>query len=339
MSWTGLEIVGLLFCIYLVWTVLSAVFNLLYTCYIGKLLGRAIDVKKLGPWAVITGATDGLGKAYAEEFAKRGINVVLISRSLFKLQTVAKDIELQFGVKTRVIDVDFTGGREIYDKIGAQLADLDIGVLVNNVGMSYAHPEFLASVTDGGDFCMRLMHCNILSVTSMSLLVLPKMIEKRKGLILNVSSLSAVLPTPLLSMYSSSKAFVEKFSRDLALETQHFGVTIQCVLPGFVATNMSRFKSSLTVPSPKQFVKCSMNTLGLEVSSPGYWLHKIQMAFYNVCMFLNRPIFERLAWYGLYSIRTRAVRRQQRIKLMDEQQKQSNVSDCIETNPPAPIVS
>lgn len=75
----------------------------------------------------------------------------------------------------------------------------------------------------------------------------------------------------------SLQAFVEKFSRDLALETQHFGVTVQCVLPGFVATNMTRFKSSLTVPSPKQFVRSSMNTLGLEVSSPGYWVHKVQV--------------------------------------------------------------
>jgi len=73
------------------------------------------------------------------------------------------------------------------------------------------------------------------------------------------------------------KAFVEKFSRDLSLETQHFGVTVQCVLPSFVATNMSRFKSSLTVPSPDQFVRGHMNTLGLEVSSPGYWVHKIQV--------------------------------------------------------------
>lgn len=73
------------------------------------------------------------------------------------------------------------------------------------------------------------------------------------------------------------QAFVEKFSRDLSLETQHFGVTVQCVLPSFVATNMSKFKSSLTVPSPTQFVRGHMNTLGLEVSSPGYWVHKIQV--------------------------------------------------------------
>ena len=135
------------------------------------------------------------------------------------------------------------------------------------------------------------------------------------------------------------KAFVEKFSRDLSLETQHFGVTVQCVLPSFVATNMSRFKSSLTVPSPDQFVRGHMNTLGLEVSSPGYWVHKIQVwqepkscnhisrstnvlflqiGIYNIGLTFVRPVVERLAWYGLFSIRTRAVRRQQRIKMQME---------------------
>lgn len=129
--------------------------------------------------------------------------------------------ETQYGVKTRVIDVDFTSGREIYDRIGAQLQDLDIGVLVNNVGMSYNYPEFLCYLPDAGAFCTRLMHCNILSVTGMTLLLLPKMAEKRKGLILNVSSASAVLPSPLLSMYSSTKVKgVGKVSR---LALCHYG--------------------------------------------------------------------------------------------------------------------
>lgn len=312
---SGLEVIGLLFCLYLFWSITSALFNLFYTCYLGNALGRSLNVKTLGTWAVVTGATDGLGRAYAEEFARRGLNIVLISRSLFKLQNVAREIEARYGVKTRVIDVDFTAGREIYERIGNQLQDLDIGVLVNNVGMSYSYPEFLSYLPDAAAFCTQLMHCNILSVTGMTLLLLPKMAEKRRGLILNVSSASAVLPSPLLSMYSSTKAFVEKFSRDLSLETQHFGVTVQCVLPSFVATNMSRFKSSLTVPSPDQFVRGHMNTLGLEVSSPGYWVHKIQIGLYNIGLTFVRPIVERLAWYGLFSIRTRAVRRQQRIKM------------------------
>lgn len=110
-----------------------------------------------------------------------------------------------------MIDVDFTAGKEIYDRIGAQLQDLDVGVLVNNVGMSYSYPEFFSYLPDAPAFCTRLMHCNILSVTGMTLLLLPKMAEKRKGLILNVSSASAVLPSPLLSMYSSTKVGRPKY--------------------------------------------------------------------------------------------------------------------------------
>jgi len=317
MSWSGLEVVGLLFVFYVLWRLTVVIWNLLYTCFIGHAFGQALNVRKLGSWAVVTGATDGLGKAYVQEFAKKGLNVVLISRSLFKLQNVAREIESQYGVKTRVIDVDFTQGREIYDKIGAQLQDLDVGVLVNNVGMSYSYPEFLNYLPDASGMCVRLMHCNILSVTGMTLLVLPKMAEKRRGLILNVSSFSAVLPTPLLTMYSSSKAFVEKFSRDLQLECLHLGVMVQCVLPGFVSTNMSRFKSSLTVPTATQFVRGQMKTLGLEVSSPGYWVHKIQLGIYDLGLTFIRPIVERLTWYSLFSLRTRNVRRQQRQKALD----------------------
>jgi len=330
MSWSGLEVIGFIVTVYVLWCLVSAFWNLLYTCCVGSTLGRAINVRGLGSWAVVTGATDGLGRAYVEELAAKGLNVVLISRSLFKLQNVAREIESQYGVKTRVIDVDFTENDQIYVKIGAQLQDLDIGVLINNVGMSYAYPEFLSYVPDAGAFCRRLMHCNILSVTGMTLLLLPRMAEKRKGLIVNVSSASAVLPSPLLTMYSSCKAFVEKFSRDLSIECAHLGVNVQCVLPGFVATNMTHFKSSLTVPSPQQFVHGHMKTLGLEVSSPGYWVHKIQIGLYMVGLLFLRPIVERLAWYGLFSIRTRAVRRQQRLKAQEEMNLKSNPNGKVE---------
>jgi hypothetical protein len=154
--------------------------------------------------------------------------------------------------------------------------------------------------------------------------------------------------------YRLFQAFVEKFSRDLSLECAHLGVTVQCVLPGFVATNMSRFKSSLTVPSPTQFVRGHMNTLGLECSSPGYWVHKIQVTgelsftvpvplltpffpmflqigLYHLGLMFVRPIVERLAWYGLFSIRTRAVRRQQRLsKVQDNNQDLKSNRNAIE---------
>ena len=89
-------------------------------------------------------------------------------------------------------------------------------------------------------------------------------------------------------MYSSTKAFVHKFSEDLAIEYAPFGITVQCVLPGFVATNMSRIKRpTYKAPLPRDFVRGQMKTLGLESFSAGYWVHKLQVC---VC-FINFTIW------------------------------------------------
>lgn len=141
-------------------------------------------------------------------------------------------------MKTRVIDVDFTAGREIYERIGNQLQDLDIGVLVNNVGMSYSYPEFLSYLPDAAAFCTQLMHCNILSVTGMTLLLLPKMAEKRRGLILNVSSASAVLPSPLLSMYSSTKVRVFFLPKLILYNNNAYHYTCMCKGNGHVCQGL-----------------------------------------------------------------------------------------------------
>ncbi|KAM5171244.1 17-beta-hydroxysteroid dehydrogenase type 3-like isoform 2-T2 [Mantella aurantiaca] len=102
------------------------------------------DLTKYGGWAVITGATDGIGKSYAKELAKMGFNVVLISRTLEKLKKVAAEIEQQSGCKAKIIQADFTGGAEIYPKIEEGLKDMDIGILVNNVGMAHVEVVFHA---------------------------------------------------------------------------------------------------------------------------------------------------------------------------------------------------
>ncbi|XP_012862068.1 very-long-chain 3-oxoacyl-CoA reductase-like [Echinops telfairi] len=95
-------------------------------------------IRAQGAWAVVTGATDGIGQAYAHEFAKKGLNIVLISRNMDKLKKEAKEIERLHGTDTRVIQADFTGGLEIYGAIEEGLKGLEIGVLVNNVGMNYS---------------------------------------------------------------------------------------------------------------------------------------------------------------------------------------------------------
>jgi len=93
------------------------------------------------------------------------------------------------------------------------LKDLDIGVLVNNVGMSYKHPDFFDVYAQSDKTVNDIINCNITSLTKMTAIILPGMIKKNKGVIINNASGSGRLPTPLLTVYSATKAYVDFFSR------------------------------------------------------------------------------------------------------------------------------
>ncbi|KAK4816858.1 hypothetical protein QYF61_023980 [Mycteria americana] len=133
--------------------------------------------RSLGEWAVVTGAGDGLGKAYSFELAKRGLNIVMISRTLDKLQRVASEVEQATGQKVKVIQADFTKN-SVYENIEKSLQGLDIGVLVNNVGM--LHNPLPCRFLNGPDIDENLVNCNIVSVTKMTKIILKQM-APRKG--------------------------------------------------------------------------------------------------------------------------------------------------------------
>ncbi|XP_063305524.1 very-long-chain 3-oxoacyl-CoA reductase-B-like [Pelobates fuscus] len=250
------------------------------------------DLKRYGRWAVITGATDGIGKSYARELAKRGHDVVLISRTLEKLKNVASEIEQEFGRKTKIIQADFTRGSEMYQSIEDGLKGMEIGILVNNVGMSVSNPpkRFL-DIPNINKATTDMINCNILSVLQMTRIILPQMVVRNKGLIINLSSEAGNRPIAMSFIYSASKAFVDFFSRGLHAEYQSKGITVQCVMPLFVSTPMtSRMKTNIFVKSADDFAREALNTVGYTNRTSGCLSHSLQS--YALELLLPDPVFK-----------------------------------------------
>ncbi|KAG9260808.1 very-long-chain 3-oxoacyl-CoA reductase-B [Astyanax mexicanus] len=270
--------------------------------------GALVSPAELGAWAVVTGATDGIGKAYAEELARRGFSIVLISRTQEKLDEVSKAIESKYKVQTKTISADF-GCVDIYPKIQAGLANLQIGILVNNVGVSYSYPEFFLNVPNLDNVISSMININISSVCQMTRLVLPGMVERSKGVILNISSASGMYPVPLLTLYSSSKAFVDFFSRALDAEYKSKGVIIQSVLPFYVTTKLSKIKrASLDIPTPERYVRSQISTVGLQNQTNGYLPHAV-MGWVTTALLPARLVSNLVMKMGL-SQRARYLKKQ-----------------------------
>lgn len=158
-----------------------------------------------------------------------------MSRTLSKLEDVAKEVAETFNVQTTVVAVDFTSdATRIYDQIKQQIVGKDIGILINNVGMFQPAPELFLDIPNRDKVIQDIINCNVSSVPMMCSLILPQMVQRKRGLIINISSVASVFPGPTMAMYSASKAFVSKFSVDLAAEYECDGIDIQVLVTGGV---------------------------------------------------------------------------------------------------------
>ncbi|CAH8612798.1 unnamed protein product [Schistosoma bovis] len=264
-------------------------YRLIKICYnysIGRILfSKRKNLKQSGEWAIVTGATDGIGKAYAEELAKDGLNIMLISRNLEKLKSVANEIESSYHVKTRIVVADFTQNN-IYESIEKEISQLSsIACLVNNVGMSYPYFDYYTNDKFMNiNFIQNLIACNTQSIAIMTYIVLPILLKQQmnNSAIINIGSMLGYLPSPFNSLYGSTKSFIHHFSKSIQAElnlsnNNNNKIIIQTVYPLFVATSMSRTsRTSLFIPSPKDYVNSALNMLGVEEFTTGYFPHALQ---------------------------------------------------------------
>ncbi|XP_046557799.1 very-long-chain 3-oxoacyl-CoA reductase-like [Haliotis rubra] len=273
------SVLGVLATAYVALKIFRWEYNFLKEHFLGPALGLSANVKKAGPWAVVTGCTDGIGKAYAEQLAKKGLNIVLMSRTQSKLDDLARDLESRFHIQTRVIAVDFTQ-TEIYSRIERELQGLEIGTrsgAVNNVGMAYELPEYFFNIPNREKMVKDMLNCNMLSMVMMTSIVTPGMIERGRGNVINIASSAAERPLPLLALYSASKVFMDYLTKALQIEYGSKGITFQSVRPNFVATKLSGIRrSNPFCPYPDQYVRAALATLGITNSTNGYFMHTIQ---------------------------------------------------------------
>ncbi|CAB3231525.1 unnamed protein product [Arctia plantaginis] len=234
---------------------------------------------------MVTGGTDGIGKQYAMELARLGINLVIISRNPEKLKAVANEIEKKHSVKTKVIVADFSKGAEIYGHIETELKDIPIGILVNNVGINYEYMMPLCELPPSKSW--ELINVNVGAVTAMTRLVLPGMVERGRGALVNVSSGSELQPLPLMTIYAATKSYVYSFTHAIREEYSSKGIFIQHLAPMFVSTNINAFSKrlldgNLFVPDAATYAKYAVSTLGRVQDTTGYWLHGIQYFFIKI---------------------------------------------------------
>ncbi|KAG1973892.1 testosterone 17-beta-dehydrogenase 3 isoform X1 [Pimephales promelas] len=230
----------------------------------------------MGKWAVVTGGSDGIGRAYAEELSKLGMNVIIISRNQEKLDRAARKIELTTGGKVKVIAADFTKD-DIHGHIKEIIEGLDIGILVNNVGILPSQiPCKLLETSNLEERIHAVINCNVKAMVKMCRIVLPGMQQRGKGVILNVSSGIAKIPCPLYTLYSASKVFVERFSQGLQAEYKSKGIIIQTVAPFGVSTSMTGHqKPDMVTFTAEEFVRSSLKYLRAGDQTYGSVTHTI----------------------------------------------------------------
>lgn len=185
--------------------------------------------------ALITGASAGIGHAFAHVFAQHDFDLVIVARREEKLRELSVELEAEFGVSVTVMAQDLSdpnAAQELFDKVTE--AGIAIDVLVNNAGLATVDTVHTADPADINN----LVNVNVVALTMLTKLFVDGMVERGYGRILNVASIVSFFPTPTFAAYGASKAYVLSFTEAISQELKGTGVSATAICPGYTKTDM-----------------------------------------------------------------------------------------------------
>ncbi|MCX2982500.1 SDR family NAD(P)-dependent oxidoreductase [Halieaceae bacterium IMCC14734] len=209
--------------------------------------------KKYGAWALVTGSSAGIGKEFARQLAARGLNLALVARRGDLLRDLAAELESTYAIQTRVIPCDLSQ-TNFLEEISSACVDLEIGLLVNNAGAPSFHGRFLSrSIAEMEQTLHFSIHVQLHLIRHFA----AAMAQRRRGGIVQVSSISGNLSMPFMAEYSASKGYQLQLGESLHYELKDYGIDVIVLSPG--ATHSERINFGM---QPEPVVAAALDNLG-----------------------------------------------------------------------------
>jgi len=234
---------------------------------------RAPLGERYGEWALVTGASAGIGAQFARAIAREGMNVVLSARREDRLADLAAEIEKNEGVATRIVTADLADPAEA-DRLANALSDIEIGLLVNNAGVGYSgrfDKQEPARIRG-------LVQLNCTSAALLTARFYPPMVARGRGAVLFTGSVAGRQPLPLHAVYSASKAFDNFLGEALYVEARAAGVDVLVLEPGSTESEFQQVAGEVAHPgqSCEEVVGVALDALGRQPSVVSGWFNYLR---------------------------------------------------------------
>ena len=216
--------------------------------------------------ALITGATSGIGKAFAFEFARKGYDLIITGRRQQEIYAVADQLKKDYKIRVTVLTIDLSVHDDLARLIKLVQKKKNIEILVNNAGFGLSEKFYEDQVNNQ----LKMLKVHVTAPLVLIHRIIPQMIKQGSGTIINVASLAAYTPTPDNAMYTGTKSFLINFTESLHMELHNYGIRVQCLCPGLTHSDFHNKLNKIKLPvsghrfiwmNPAEVVNYSLNCL------------------------------------------------------------------------------